>query len=453
MAEQQQHISTYEAYSGTPYIPQYIYDILPECLRIPADHYKSIDLRARDMMLIASIVAIGSTFKNVYFGWNGRRNHTSLYFIASAPPSSFKSAVSDAKGYVREVVRYYKDRHQTAVQDWQMKALAAKENKETFNEPQPFAHWFAVPSKVTKPSLIACLNACPVNLQVTTESSTMFQSFNGNEHSDYKDVLLNTWNGESISELTIGRGRGEVENPRLGIITTTTPEQSFKLTGTGGDGLLSRFMTYVSAENTPLMNLATPPDWESGMTNAYDLAARYSNEILDKSLWLDCHVRMNREQFDEFAPLLNAVCARWQAGNPDGEAYRSIIVRTGIMMLRIASILSVLEQKHETREIWIKDHVWQATKGLVNVLLEHMYRMVVVENSRAPKESQTPKPIVTEESQYAKFQRALPKEFTRTDAYNIAAELNISENSASGYLARMKQKGIIKLENKIFTML
>lgn len=454
MAEQQQqHISTYEAYHGTPLIPQHVYDALPVALSEPANHYANTNLRARDMMLLSSITAIGSALKNVHFGWNGRKNHTSLYLLVSAPPSSFKSVISDAKGYVREVTRYYKDRYQTAVQDWQMKHLAAKENKESFNEPAPFAHWFQIPAKITKPALLGCLNACPVNLQVSNESSSVFQSFNGGEHSDYRDILLNSWNGESINEQTKSGGRVEVESPRLGVITSTTPEQTFKLTGTGGDGLLSRFMTYVSAENTPILNLATHPEFQGEITNAYYIATKYSYEVLDKSLWLDCEVRMNLEQYNEFAPMLNAICARWQAGNPDAEAYRSIIVRTGIMMLRIASILTVLEQKHESRLIYIKDHIWLCTKAIINVVLEHMYRLMVVENSRAPKESITPKPVVTDESLYAKFQRMLPKEFTRTDAYNIAAELNISESSASVYLTRMKQKGIIKLENKIFTVI
>jgi len=123
------------------------------------------------------------------------------------------------------------------------------------------------------------------------------------------------------------------------------------------------------------------------------------------------------------------------------------------MMLRIASILTVLLEKREQKLIYIKDSIWYCTKAIVHVLLEHMYRVMVVESSRAPKELVVPKPVVTEESQYAKFQRLLPKEFTRTDAYNIAAELNISVNSVNSYLNRMKQRGILKLENKIFTML
>jgi hypothetical protein len=452
MAEQQ-HISTYEAYSGTPFIPQSVYDALPVALSEPANHYANISQRARDMMLLSSIVAIGSALKNVYFGWAGKKNHTSLYLLLSAPPSSFKSVMSDAKGYVREVTKYYKDRYQTAVQDWQMRHLAAKENKEAFHEPMPFAHWFIIPAKITKPALLSCLNACPVNLQISHESSSIFQSFNGGEHSDYRDILLNSWNEEAINEQTKSGGRIEVESPRLGIITSTTPEQTFKLTGTGCDGLLSRFMAYVSAEQTPFLNLATHPECKEELTNAYNIAAKYSGEILNKSLWSDCEVRMNLKQYSEFAPMLNAICNRWQAGNPDAEAYRSIIVRTGIMMLRIASIITVLAEKREQRLVYIQDSVWHCTKAIVHVLLEHMYRVMVVESSRAPKELVVPKPVVTEESQYAKFQRLLPKEFTRTDAYNIAAELNISVNSVNSYLNRMKQRGILKLENKIFTML
>jgi hypothetical protein len=236
-----------------------------------------------------------------------------------------------------------------------------------------------------------------------------------------------------------------IETPRLGLITSTTPNQVFHLTGTGDDGLLSRFCVYVCVDDTPILNLYND-DGVDIPENAYTESKKYSAEVLDKSLWeTKFRIRANRGQ--HLADTLNRILSTWKVGNPDNDNYKGIVGRSTITFGRMAMTMQLMAMRSYEPTMYIKDDIFEAALEILKVLLEHSYRMIVVENSRVPKEFVIPKPVLTEESLYSKFVSALPKEFTRTDAINIGIDLGMASGSVDVYISRMKKKGLATVEN------
>ncbi|MDW8211883.1 MAG: DUF3987 domain-containing protein [Cytophagales bacterium] len=325
--------------------------------------------------------------------------------MIAAPPFSFKSAINDARGYLYDSVRYYKEQWQVRVQDWQMKMFAAKENKETFLEPRPFEHYLIVPAKTNKPTLIQQLNACPVNILIANEASSIFSTIQAGGYGDYKDILLNAWNHEEINDQTkTGGYRVMIETPRLSIVTTTTPNQAFQLTGVGTDGLLSRFCIYVCVDETEILNGFLDNDDD---INAYTEAKRFSSLVLEKSFW-QTHVALQENQGKHILEYVNKTLKMWKIGNPDSEVYKSILGRSLINFGRICTIISIMDMHTEERKYYVREHVFEASKSIIATLLEHTYRMITVENSRAPKDLQVPAPVLTEETLYSRFLAKLP---------------------------------------------
>jgi DNA-binding transcriptional regulator PaaX len=113
----------------------------------------------------------------------------------------------------------------------------------------------------------------------------------------------------------------------------------------------------------------------------------------------------------------------------------------------MAMTMQLMAMRSYEPTMYIKDDIFEAALEILKVLLEHSYRMIVVENSRVPKEFVIPKPVLTEESLYSKFVSALPKEFTRTDAINIGIDLGMASGSVDVYISRMKKKGLATVEN------
>lgn len=442
----EQRMSVVQAYSDTPYISEAVYGVLPPVFTAPAQFYAELSPRARDIFFLASLGCIGATLKNPYTKWMRKISHPNLYVLIAAPPFSFKSAINDAKGYLYDSVHYYKDKWQSNVQDWQMKMLSAKENKETFLEPRPFEHYLIVPSKTNKPTLIQQLNACPVNLLMANESSSIFNSINAGGYGDYKDILLNAWNHEEINDQTkTGGHRVMIESPRLSIVTTTTPNQAFQLTGVGSDGLLSRFCIYVCVDETEILNGFIDDEFDEPV-NAYTESRKYAGEILEKSFW-NVNVALTESMSKNALESVNKKLRMWKIGDPDSEIYKGILGRSLMNFGRICTIISLMEMQAEVKKHYVKDHVFEASKSILDTLLEHTYRMITVENSRAPKEMQVPKPVVTEETLYGRFLAKLPNVFNRTEALNIGAELGMTMGSVDGYLNRLKKKGAVNYQD------
>lgn len=446
----EQKISVVKAYSDTPFISEDVYSILPPILKEPLQYYADISPRARDMFFLASLVCVGAALKNPHTRWMSKISYPNLYLLIAAPPFSFKSSINDAKGYVYDTMMYYKQKWQSNIQDWQMKMLSAKENKEAFFEPRPFEHYLIVPAKTNKPTLIQQLNACPINLLVANESSSIFNAINSGGYGDYKDILLNAWNHEEINDQTkTGGHRVMIESPRLSIVTTTTPNQAFNLTGAGSDGLLSRFCIYVCVDDAEILN-GFIDDEDDTPQNAYTASRKYAGEVLEKSFW-NTFVFVNKTQGNNILSHINKQLKTWKIGNPDSDVYKGILGRCLMNFGRIYTILTIMEESSEKKKIYIKDHIFEAAKSILDTLLEHTYRMITVENSRTP-DLQIPQPVLTEESLYSRFVSKLPSEFTRTEAANIGAELGMVIGSVDGYLNRLKTKGILSWdkETKIY---
>lgn len=443
MSEQQ--ISIIQAYSGTPLISKDVYAFFPELLVKPANFYAGISLRARDMFLLSSLVCIGSALKDPHTLWQRKVIYPNLYLLVAAPPFSFKSVVNDARGYVVDAVNYYKEQWMQSVQHWQMKYLQAKENKEAFHEPRPFEHYLIVPAKTNKPTLIQQLNACPVNLMIANESSSIFNALKAGGYNDYKDILLNAWNHEEINDQTKTSGvRVTIARPRLSVVTTTTPNQVYHLTGVGSDGLLSRFCLYVFADESEILNGFTDDDAPVPQ-NAYTEAMRYAATVLERSFW-DTRVVLTDSQAKHATKSINTRLKSWKIGDPDSEIYIGVLGRSMINLARLCTIVSILSMPAPEKKHYVRDDVFEACKSLSDVLLEHAYRLITVENSRAPRELVVPKPVMTEETLFGRFLGLLPPEFSRTDALNIGAEIGMSPGSVDSYLNRMKKKGLLSSE-------
>lgn len=453
MSDNQQTISISQAYAGTPLISDSVYSILPASLRRPCDFYGALSARARDMFLLSSLVCIGGALKEPHTLWQHKITYPNLYLLIAAPPFSFKSSISDARGYVYDTMLYYRTQWQEAVKDWQMKMLAAKENKDSsFNEPRPFEHYLIVPSKTNKPTLIQQLNACPVNLMIANEGSSIFSALKAGGYSDYKDILLNAWNHEEINDQTkTGGHRVMIEKPRLSIVTTTTPNQAYHLTGVGSDGLLSRFCIYAFVDDIEILDGFTDADADVPQ-NAYTEARQYGGMVLERSFWRT-RVVFTRSQARTAVVNINKRLKTWKIGDPDSEIYIGVLGRSMMNLARLCTIISVLSMSSEEKKHYVRDEIFEACWSILEVLLEHAYRMITVENSRAPRELIVPKPVATEETLYSRFLGLLPSEFTRTDALNIGAELGMSSGSVDGYLNRMKKKGILSSEKGIYKRL
>jgi hypothetical protein len=115
----------------------------------------------------------------------------------------------------------------------------------------------------------------------------------------------------------------------------------------------------------------------------------------------------------------------------------SVLFRHGLMTFKIAMIFSALESKDQ--KILCTDKIFDLSLKLISeVFLDNSLEQL----KRMPKASGTSPP------NYKKLFDALPKEFNRKKAIDLAKEIGISQRSADGHLKTFKNQGkIIKQEH------
>lgn len=407
-------------------IPDIIHDNLPHILKQPAKLWEGKG-RARDIFVLSAIVGIGAAMRNAYFH-TGQKNHPNLNLIIAAPPLSYKSAMGDVTAYLAQVHRQYKDAWRQAEAEHQESvALGGAKGA------RPFQHYFYSPGRNTIATLIQQLNACPINLMLETEASSIYNSF-ANEHGDYRSLLLKTFGHEAISSQAKSQDGGmrfEVDHPRLSVLTSTTPDQVAKILGDGKDGLASRFLVYFAEDNVPFENLFLQEHEADDKETRYEATAKWSGEVLKLANWPDTHVRFTDRQSNEIVGLANDFDKQLSVlaiGN--GHLVRASAGRAIQVIARCCTViacLSQLQRGHHQNVIYCDDTSFGIVMALFSdVLIHHTARLY----SSCLKTSEALSPVSDGERIIQLFNE-LPDVFTPVQMARGASALGIQGDSTA----------------------
>lgn len=400
-----------DALADTPLIPDEVYEQLPALLKDGASVFE--DKRQRDVFLTGALSVTGGSMDNVQGVYLEELTFPNLYAFIIAPAASGKGAMKYSKVLGQAL-------------HTKLMAQGSSPVKVLF-----------IPANSSASAVIKHLNESDgKGIMFESEADTLNNSLK-QEWGNFSDMLRKAFHHEAISSSRTTKDEFvEVEQPRLSIALSGTPNQMSGLIPSAEDGLFSRFMYYAFQGEVEWMD-ARP----SGRVSYNDHFKALSERLVAIVEFLTANptrFSLTPQQWHKhtqtFAPKLRDL--------PQfvGEEMVSIVKRMGNMTYRIAMILTALakaEREATDEAVICSDAHFDAALKLAMTYLDHA---IVIYN-------RMPKTIKVEPSK-RKFYDALPSgETSRGKAVEIGKGLGLAERTADKYLREFVAGRLLSNDN------
>ena len=433
-----------------PCLPDELFDRLPDFLKRGLTHVRN--KRERDILLLSMITNISGCLPGVRMNYGGMVYSADLYLVALAGSGRGKGVMQLAAILPAAIQEYYDELNRKDEREYRQKLLkwnleerlAAQEKRvpDLDQCPEmPVERILKVAPNISKSQLILALEAGgAVGLVMNASELDMISSAMHQEYGKHDDVMRAASQHEEVSSyfnrLVV------VSDPHLALCASGTPAQLHKFISSLENGMYSRVAFYVGQAH-----------WEYKSANPgkarLDMRAYFKGmgeELLRMFIFLSgspTEVVFTEEQWKEhterFRTYLREVVAE------DDDSPGAIVLRHGLMMSRIAMVLTALrkcEPQWNTSEWECSDEDFHTAMQIVDVLLEHSLLLSTSMDDTAGR--------IRPVKAFFKLRpvlKKMPREFTYSELMAAANEAGLPTASVKRYLLRLVYYQIVEKED------
>ena len=436
-----------------PCLPDELFDRLPDFLKRGLTHVRN--KRERDILLLSMITNISGCLPGVRMNYGGMVYSADLYLVALAGSGRGKGVMQLAAILPAAIQEYYDELNRKDEREYRQKLLkwnleerlAAQEKRvpDLDQCPEmPVERILKVAPNISKSQLILALEAGgSVGLVMNASELDMISSAMHQEYGKHDDVMRAASQHEEVSSYFKTDHRLViVSDPHLALCASGTPAQLHKFISSLENGMYSRVAFYVGQA-----------PWEYKSANPgkvrLDMRAYFKGmgeELLRMFIFLSgspTEVVFTEEQWKEhterFRTYLREVVAE------DDDSPGAIVLRHGLMMSRIAMVLTALrkcEPQWNTSEWKCSDEDFRTAMQIVDVLLEHSLLLSTSMDDTAGR--------IRPVKAFFKLRpilRTMPREFTYSELMATANEAGLPTASVKRYLLRLVYYQIVEKED------
>lgn len=436
-----------------PCLPDELFDRLPDFLKRGLTHVRN--KRERDILLLSMITNISGCLPGVRMNYGGMVYSADLYLVALAGSGRGKGMMQLAAILPAAIQEYYDELNRKDEREYRQKLLkwnleerlAAQEKRvpDLDQCPEmPVERILKVAPNISKSQLILALEAGgAVGLVMNASELDMISSAMHQEYGKHDDVMRAASQHEEVSSYFKTDHRlVVVSDPHLALCASGTPAQLHKFISSLENGMYSRVAFYVGQAH-----------WEYKSANPgkarLDMRAYFKGmgeELLRMFIFLSgspTEVVFTEEQWKEhterFRTYLREVVAE------DDDSPGAIVLRHGLMMSRIAMVLTALrkcEPQWNTSEWKCSDEDFHTAMQIVDVLLEHSLLLSTSMDDTAGR--------IRPVKAFFKLRpvlKKMPREFTYSELMAAANEAGLPTASVKRYLLRLVYYQIVEKED------
>lgn len=444
-----------ELRAQSPYIPDSVYDGLPQFLK-DCVQYAS-DPRERDITLLGSLNCCSALFPGVSFFYKNALYSSHFYHALVANAAAGKGVVAFILSLLDATQEYYdrqrrdqKKAFEKAQMAWEAEvhqALREHRSPDSDKKPEePKAKYLKTSSTTSKSRLLEQLATngelgCHMS---STEINTLISSL-AQDYGKYEDILCKAAHHEEISQsYKIDGDPIVVPRPHLALIMSGTPEQFTGFFRSHENGLYSRFLIYTRQLN---------PHWETCAPGEGRVDLREHFHTLGKKLFEMHKLLLESPTLVTFTP------GQWERHTQqfgvwlksalvEGKEFpTSIVFRHGLLAMRLASILTIFRKWDDYRyakEYCCTDADFDTAMQIIATVIEHSLLL----GTSLP-DTGHPPVAMRKFHQFEDVLKKLPRIFSYIDFINAAKELGISVSTAKRYLRKaVEQELVVKQKDK-----
>ncbi|WP_288150178.1 DUF3987 domain-containing protein [Phocaeicola sartorii] len=438
---------------NVPCFPDELFDRLPDFLKRGLTHVRN--KRERDILLLSMITNISGCLPGVRMNYGGMVYSADLYLVALAGSGRGKGVMQLAailpaaiQAYYDELNRKDEREYRQKLLKWNLEERLAAQEKRVPDLDQcpemPVERILKVAPNISKSQLILALEAGgAVGLVMNASELDMISSAMHQEYGKHDDVMRAASQHEEVSSYFKTDHRlVVVSDPHLALCASGTPAQLHKFISSLENGMYSRVAFYVGQA-----------PWEYKSANPgkarLDMRAYFKGmgeELLRMFIFLSgspTEVVFTEEQWKEhterFRTYLREVVAE------DDDSPGAIVLRHGLMMSRIAMVLTALRKcgpQWNTSEWKCSDEDFHTAMQIVDVLLEHSLLLSTSMDDTAGR--------IRPVKAFFKLRpvlKTMPREFTYSELMAAANEAGLPTASVKRYLLRLVYYQIVEKED------
>ena len=436
-----------------PCLPDELFDRLPDFLKRGLTHVRN--KRERDILLLSMITNISGCLPGVRMNYGGMVYSADLYLVALAGSGRGKGVMQLAAILPAAIQEYYDELNRKDEREYRQKLLkwnleerlAAQEKRvpDLDQCPEmPVERILKVAPNISKSQLILALEAGgAVGLVMNASELDMISSAMHQEYGKHDDVMRAASQHEEVSSYFKTDHRlVVVSDPHLALCASGTPAQLHKFISSLENGMYSRVAFYVGQAH-----------WEYKSANPgkarLDMRAYFKGmgeELLRMFIFLSgspTEVVFTEEQWKEHTERLRTYLREVVAEDDDSPG--AIVLRHGLMMSRIAMVLTALrkcEPQWNTSEWECSDEDFHTAMQIVDVLLEHSLLLSTSMDDTAGR--------IRPVKAFFKLRpvlKKMPREFTYSELMAAANEAGLPTASVKRYLLRLVYYQIVEKED------
>jgi len=431
-----------------PTFSQDIKDSLPEFLtRIINISNSDADA---DILLLGTLTVLSACMPHIYGVYDKRIIYPNLFVFVTARASSGKGRLTLCRYLVEPIHDRLREINEAEVMEYKQKLAeynAAGKKKVNMEKPEePPMRLLFIPANSSATAVYQVLNDNNgEGLMFETEGDTLANTF-GSDYGNYSDGFRKAFHHETISYIRRkDREYVNIKHPKLSTLLTGTPRQILNLISDAENGLFSRFAFY-SLTTRMVWNNVFDQSTDQTMDEYFlQLGQEYQQFYKILSENKDLKFRFTIEQEEDFNATFNQFQDEYV--NTYGDEFVASVRRLGVIMFRIAMIISTLRLQEDGNfcdDIVCLDQDYQTAKTIISVIIQHNAR-VFSELPKTPSLATSLAKGSARNKMHQMFFDALPSEFDRKEYASIAAQVGLNPSSIDRTIRKWVEEG--KLEN------
>jgi hypothetical protein len=430
---------------NTPMLPDEFFPNLPLLLQSGAGAFT--DRRERDVFFTGALAILSGCMPNVRGFYKQQKVYPNLFAFIIAPAASGKGALKFSKMLADKrhdlLIRHSREQQQqfeTEMNQFKTRERSKKKNDPSEEPPEqpPFKVVF-IPANSSYAKILTHLQQNEgEGIICETEADTMGNVLK-QEWGGYSDMLRKAFQHERISSSKKTNNEYiEVNEPRLSVAISGTPNQVTGLIASAEDGLFSRFIFYAFKVEQQWLDVSP----YANSINLTDHFTQLSQETFDMINLLEQYptiVELSRCQWDR----LNATCSHWlyEVVTFTSDDAGSIVKRLGLILYRIAMIFTALrkvENGDTSQCVECTDADFDSALFLADLYLQHSLLMF----HNLPKQGDSA--VFKSGDNKRKFFEALPHDFKRAEAIELGKKFSLSTRSVDALLKELNGRYLVQ---------
>lgn len=409
-----------------------IYKSLPKELKSITESFEG---REKDIVLMSSLGVLSNCLPNIKGYYDGDDVFSNLYVLIIAPPASGKGVMNFSRILIEKI-------HTKILEDSKAELLlcedSKKRNRETKNDICPNIKIKILPANVSTAEVYSFLGSSEHGLLIMESEADTLSNMLNNDWSNYSDVLRKAFHHEPISiSRKMEKVFEEINEPKLSMVISGTPNQLQPLIKSKDNGLFSRFIVYSFDEIAEFKNVFAVKSkenrkaFENLSIDIFNLYGELSN--LKKPI----EFQFTENQIKRFTSRFKYI--RTDVITNHSESFLSNLNRHGLIMFRICMILTALRFKSkvkETETLVCKNRDFLIALELTGTLLRHsQFTFDTIETGVLSIQDEE----ILEE---------LTDGFTRQDAIGVGEKMGIPTRTIDDKLSQLQKKRFIRKVKK-----